>query len=250
MNRCLTIARVIMDSELPTSQQKLRPTALYLTIAIHAALILLALIPRNTPIAARGASLKVFDVPQGPPNPDPKPAQPLQPVRVPPQIVDAVLVPPPIIPLPVPSPVVVAMLAQSDIDAKGGACDLTDPVRAALIESPLVQERLARMPRAHRSVANAIMVWNVDWIVSDHRLDIEALDAIRDVVAGTIAAASDDCRMQDQSGPRLIILPGADTNIVLALGSGAWRWQDVLQTARPDWSSAQRIAETQVSPIN
>ena len=202
-----------------------------------------------TPIAVRSASLKVFDVPQGPPNPDPKPAQPRQPLRVPPQIVDAVLVPPPVVPLPVPSPVVAAMLAQSDIDAQGGACDLTDPVRAALLESPLVQDRLARMPRAHRSVANAIMVWNVDWIMSDHRLDVEALTAIRDVIAGTVAAASETCRMQNQSGPRLIIIPGTDTNIVLALGSGAWRWQDVLQTARPEWSSDQRIAGT-VSPVD
>ena len=224
--------------------RKLRPTALYLTIAIHAVIVLLALLPAAAPIAVRGASLKIFDVPQGPPDPDPEPARPRQPLRVPPQSVDAVVVPPPIIPLPAPSAIVVTMLAQSEVDARGGACDLTDPVRAALLESALVQDRLTRMPRAHRSVANAIMVWNTEWIVLDHRLDFEALDAIRDVVAGTVAAASETCRLQGQNGPRLMIIPIADTSIVLAIGSGQWRWQDVLQTARPDWSDAQLLGGT------
>jgi hypothetical protein len=76
------------------------------------------------------------------------------------------------------------------------------------------------------------MVWNANWVMPDTSLQPAAFDDIRDVVATTVAAASEACRVQPQGGPRLILLPGTTENVVLALGSGTWRWQDVLDTAR------------------
>ncbi len=127
----------------------------------------------------------------------------------------------------------VALLEQADSQAAGGACDLTGPVQAALQSSEGVTTNLPRIPRGGRSVANAIMVWNTDWVAADAKLDATALATIRDVVAGTIAAASPACRLQPQGGPRLIVLSGVRENTVLAMGSGMWRWQDLLDTARP-----------------
>jgi hypothetical protein len=226
-----------------------RRTSLIVTIAAHVGLFAILMIPVAQPVRVQAASLKLFDVKPGPPEPETNPQKPRQPVPVPPQPTETIVVPPPIIPLPVPSAVVVALLEQSDQADQGGACDLTGPVQAALEESVDVQMTLPRIPLARRSVANAIMIWNLDWVTSDDRLDVKARETIRDVVAGTIAAASPECRLQPQGGPRLVILPGEDGNTVLALGSGQWRWQDLLETARPGWSDDQLLASAKPALI-
>lgn len=226
----------------PLTPPSVRRTSLILTIAAHVGLFGILMTPTARPVRVQAASLKLFDVQPGPPAPKVQTPKPRQPQPVPPQPPEPVIVPPPVVPLPAPSAMVAALLEQSDEAAQGGACDLTEPVRAALEENAEVQASLPRIPRAHLSVANAIMVWNVDWVLSDDRLDAKILDSIRDVVAGTIAAASSECRLQPQGGPRLIILPGQTGNIVLALGSGQWRWQDMLETARPGWTDSQLLA--------
>lgn len=156
-----------------------------------------------------------------------------QPEPVPPTPPQPIIVPPPVIPLPTPNETVIAMLRQTDAAAVGGACDLTEPVQAALRESEAVAASLPEIPEERRSVANAIMIWNTQWVALHETLDPAAMTAIRDSIAGTIAAASPECRLQPQSGPRLIVLPGVGDTTVLALGSGVWRWQDLLETARP-----------------
>lgn len=142
----------------------------------------------------------------------------------------------------------------------GGACDLTDPVQSALQANPDVRARLPMIPADQRSVANAIMVWNAGWLHSDDAAAKNAYAAIRDVVAGAVMAASDACRSQIQSGPRLVflhgvILPGdRGQTTVLALGSGQWTWQQVADTAftpadRPMTGSARfTAANTPLAP--
>lgn len=166
--------------------------------------------------------------------PDAKPPTPLQPELVAPKLPAPVIVPPPVIPLPTPNETIVAMLEQRASLASQGACDLTEPVQAALRQSEAVAASLPQIPQARRSVANAIMVWNAQWVALHETLDPAAMAAIRDTVAGTVAAASPECRLQPQSGPRLILLPGATVTTVLALGSGVWRWQDLLDTAQQE----------------
>lgn len=78
------------------------------------------------------------------------------------------------------------------------------------------------------------MVWKAAWLGEDERLDPQAVAVIRDVVAGTIAAATPECRLQAQTGPRLLFFAGSGDTVVLAVGSGAWRWQDLVDTARSD----------------
>lgn len=203
------------------------------TAVVHIGLFALLLLPGHGGKEPQQAAITLFDVPPAPAPPAPEPMRASQPKPVPPTPPRPILVPPPEVPLPVPSPLVVALLEQADTQATGGACDLTGPVQAALQSSEAVSTSLPRIPRGQRSVANAIMVWNVDWVAADAKLDATAVAAIRDVVAGTVAAASPDCRLQPQGGPRLIVLSGIGENIVLAVGSGAWRWQDLLDTARP-----------------
>ncbi len=200
--------------------------------AAHLALFALLLMPSRAPTQLRSPTLSVFDV-SGPPLPRSAPPRLAQPKVVPPTPPEPIVVPPAEVPLPTPSATIVAMIEQSEASSQGGACDLTAPVQAALQSSEAVRATLPRIPRDQRSVANAIMVWKAAWVPEDQQLDAVAIASIRDVVAGTIAAASAECRLQPQTGPRLLLVPDADDTVVLAVGSGQWRWQDLVDTARP-----------------
>jgi hypothetical protein len=212
----------------------LRARMLAATIAIHAGLLAFLLSAhRETQSVAFSSPMSTIDL-AAPPGPA-QPAKPPQPKPVPPTPPQPVVVPPPVVPLPLPSDMAVALLDQSVMQATGGACDLTAPVQEALRTSEAVQAALPMLPRPSRSVANAVMIWDANWVAFADAPDLSVRDTIRDAIAGTVAVASEECRLQMQGGPRLLILPLGDTQtIVLALGSGQWRWQDLLDTARPD----------------
>lgn len=162
------------------------------------------------------------------------PPKALQPEPVKPTPPQPIVVPPPEILFPTPNTLLIAMLDQTASAANGGTCDLTAPVQAALQSSEAVRASLPLIPPDKRSVANAIMVWKVAWLAEDQQLGATAVDVIRDVIADTIAAATPECRLQPQTGPRLLLLSGPGDTVVLAVGSGQWRWQDLLDTAHPD----------------
>jgi hypothetical protein len=210
------------------------------TVAVHVGLFGLLFIPNRAEPQSIKPTLSVFDIsatstnPEAPKAPQPKPVRP-----TPPQ---PIVVPPPEILLPTPNTLLVAMLDQTESAANGGTCDLTAPVQAALQSSDAVRASLPLIPPDKRSVANAIMVWKVAWLAEDQQLDATAIAVIRDVVADTIAAATPECRLQPQAGPRLLLLSGAGDTVVLAVGSGQWRWQDLLDTARSDLTGEGMLA--------
>ncbi len=210
-----------------------RSTAAFATFAIHAVIIAVLMIPMVAPPRSAPRTLAIFDISVSAAMPSAKPPQNPQPEPVTPKLPQPVIVPPPVIELPTPNETLVATLEQTASVSAGGACDLTEPVQAALRDSEAVAASLPQIPQTRRSVANAIMIWNAQWVALHETLDPAAMAAIRDTVAGTIAAASPECRLQPQRGPRLILLPGLNETTVLALGSGVWRWQDLLDTAQP-----------------
>lgn len=164
--------------------------------------------------------------------------------------------PVPVAPLPLPavstlSPDVVSLLAQAA--TQGSACDLTAPVQASLRGDPQVMNTIGLLPRDARSVANAVMVWNHDWVSPD-QLDPIVLSSLRSTIVASVEAATPECREASQSGPRFLSL-GNDDATVVVLGSGQWRWQDLVETAHPSTmvSSAGGMAATQppvVTPEN
>jgi hypothetical protein len=207
---------------------------------VHVGLFGLLLIPNRAEPQSIKPTLSVFDISATSTNPEPPKAPQPKPVRpTPPQ---PIMVPPPEILLPTPNTLLVAMLDQTESAANGGTCDLTAPVQAALQSSDAVRASLPMIPPDKRSVANAIMVWKVAWLAEDQQLDATAIAVIRDVVADTIAAATPECRLQPQSGPRLLLLSGAGDTVVLAVGSGQWRWQDLLDTVRSDLTGEGMLA--------
>jgi hypothetical protein len=203
------------------------------TAAINAALLVLILLPSRSEPRLAASVLTVFDVAAVSTAPEPEPPEAPQPEPVEPTPPQPVVVPPPEVPLPVPNEIAVAVRDETTNAANGGACDLTAPVQAALQSSAAVRLSLPRIPAERRSVANAIMVWKVAWLAEDEQLDAAAIAAIQGIVAQTVAAATAECRLEPQVGPRLLLLAGTGDTIVLAVGSGQWRWQDLLDTARP-----------------
>lgn len=224
-----------------------RATAVFLTLLVQLVIVVLALSSFDRAAKKDSPALATFAIEQpGPPAPEPP--KPPQSVEVPPQPVEPVIVPI-VPPLPTDNALVVALLAQADATASGGGCDLTAPVEAALQADTNVAETLPLIARDRRSVANALAVWNQLWITADAKFPEPALEAIRETVRLTVVAASDACRSQTQSGPRLIYFIGQDRTTVLALGSGEWTWQQVADSADPQFLLREATLASGNSPL-
>lgn len=103
-------------------------------------------------------------------------------------------------------------------------CGLTDAVAAALQADPAVGDAVRRIPHGARSVANAVLVWNGDWVDPASVGGPAVLDTIRIAVQASVAAAPKACRTAAVIGPRLVLIADRSRPMVLALGSGVWAW--------------------------
>lgn len=112
---------------------------------------------------------------------------------------------------------------------QAGGCELGVKLQAVLQSDDAITASLDAIPSAEQSVASAVMVWNTDWLpVAAARLS-RSHASIRDVVSASIAAATFECRAQPQIGPQLLVVRSRSRSMVLAFGSGRWRWQDLIE---------------------
>lgn len=194
-------------------------------VAAHGALLaMVALSPAPSGRVAETRSIALFDVaapaaaavpPTLPAEPVARPAQPEELVFELP--VADIATPQSIIP----SPPIVAS-AVPGLGADGAPCDLAGAVLHVLRSDPASLQAIDAVPAADRSVANAIMLWDGGW-TRDARLD-----PVRTRIGDAIAAARSECRDAPQGGPSLIALPGGERTTMLVLGSGRWRWADLI----------------------
>lgn len=110
----------------------------------------------------------------------------------------------------------------------GGGCDLGETIRTRLLSDAAALRELTNYPVTDRSVANAIQLWNGDWLAGAQDTGAPALPEVRDVIFAAVAEAPDACRAAPLQGPRFVFLtaPGT-TPLVLVMGSGDWRWGDL-----------------------
>ena len=97
------------------------------------------------------------------------------------------------------------------------------------------------IPRPARSVANAVMLWDGGWVESPGRA-AAGVTAIRMALIVGVRSAPPACQLQLVRGPELIILTAGGESTVLAIGSGEWRWGDLLD------AGYQLTAMTQPGP--
>ena len=107
----------------------------------------------------------------------------------------------------------------------GGGCNTAWTVQEALRRDPLVREAVDNANR----LGKAVMVWNGDWVRNGSQ-DGKGLSAVREAISWAVAFAPEACRNQQVHG--LVLLSLADGNTRFAIGSGEWRWSDLLGVRR------------------
>ena len=107
-----------------------------------------------------------------------------------------------------------------------GDCVAADAVQSALSAAPEVRLALAQVPVGQRSVADAVVIWNVTWTALASA-DDAPLASVRNVVTRTLRALPSACVGASVTGPRFFLIETPGGVMVLTFGSGNWRWQDV-----------------------
>jgi hypothetical protein len=110
----------------------------------------------------------------------------------------------------------------------GTTCDVAYTLERGFGDDPLLSAQLARIGPESRSVANAIMVWDGRWVELGGGAPDDALETLRRAIVEAVRAAPPECLTEELSGPRFIAVTRSDTTTVLVLGSGTWRWEQVL----------------------
>jgi hypothetical protein len=80
-------------------------------------------------------------------------------------------------------------------------------------------------------VANAVMLWDGRWIDPDRIGGPATIVSIQTVLAETLQSQSVACRMELISGPVFLPVENRTGTMVLAMGTGTWRWTDMLTPA-------------------
>ncbi len=124
-----------------------------------------------------------------------------------------------------PSETQLAQAATASSGAPGGECNMIRLLQDALRKDASIRAAVAEADR--RVGGKAIMLWNGDWITSRGE-DGKGLASVREVMEVEIAFAPQACKAGVMHGLVLFSLndgPGASR---LAMGSGVWRWSDLL----------------------
>jgi hypothetical protein len=128
-----------------------------------------------------------------------------------------------------------ATVAGSDVgsggEGSGGGsrCDMAARLQAALRKDPLVRTAVGGV------AGKATLLWNGDWVRSSGE-DGKGLAALREAIMWEVAFAPAACRTQPVHGLVVLSLNGLAGPTRLALGSGNWRWSDLL-TPHPGTSA-------------
>ena len=228
----------LADDKRPLSR-KGRIRGVLMAVTAHGAIIagLLAVhsplpMPPETP--AMVVSL-VQDAPPPPPAPVPAPADP-KPTAPPPKrtVVKTVPPPPDVKPVyaqkaPVPnwgpevseSELAGAATAGSGSGSGGGVCDMARMIQTALRKDRLVQNAVGG------AGGRALKVWDGDWVRSNGE-DGKGIAAVREAILWEVGFAPAACKNQPMRGLVLISLGEGPGSPRLVIGSGAWRWSELL----------------------
>ncbi len=212
-----------------SSRLRRRHLLLPVILLVHL-LILMALTFFGPSIAPRvppiGSPLSIFDVNVT----ETKVSRPKPPP--PPEVAD-IVVPEPIVELelelPAPPTKPLFDAAAAARAGFGTTCDLAGTLGRAFEENPILRHELSRIGRDSRSVANAIMFWDGDWVEMPGRAPADALHTLRRGIVEGVQAAAPECLSEDVAGPRFISVRETNSTMTLVLGSGTWRWQQILE---------------------
>jgi hypothetical protein len=104
----------------------------------------------------------------------------------------------------------------------GGGCNMLRRLQTALRKDAMVQAAVAE---AHQG--RPIMVWNGDWVRHPSQ-EGSGLAAVREAIMWEVGFAPPACRTESVRGLVLISLNDRPGSARLVVGSGQWRWSDLL----------------------
>lgn len=111
-------------------------------------------------------------------------------------------------------------------------CDIERGVADTLARDPAARAAFAAIGPA-RAETGAVNLWNGDWVTPPDPDDAARLSALRPGVRTAVAAATRACADTEQVGPRLIPIAGQVRPTLLVIGSGRWRWHDLMLATSP-----------------
>jgi hypothetical protein len=130
-----------------------------------------------------------------------------------------------------------AQAASLPLQAAGGkSCQILETLKLGLQGSAAVKAALLLIPAQSLSVSKAIVLWDGHWIDSPSVGGSSNLAPIKEAVLQVVGQAPPICQVELLRGVRFITLGDARDTTVLAFGSNAWRWIDVLATLSPTTS--------------
>jgi hypothetical protein len=106
-------------------------------------------------------------------------------------------------------------------------------VQAALRKDGIVRTAVSSF------AGRAIRVWNGDWVRSLGE-DGKGLAAVREAVMWEIAFAPAACKSEPVRGLVVVSVDSPEGRVRLALGTGQWRWSDLLANAETSAGSSLR----------
>lgn len=115
----------------------------------------------------------------------------------------------------------------------GGAqdeCRLGVVLAGRMQSDTSLSEHLVALPRDARSVANAVMLWDGGWVPARAPDAESAMAGVRAALRQAAVGLEAACLEEMQTGPNLLTVVIDKGATVLVVGSGAWRWSDVLET--------------------
>lgn len=108
----------------------------------------------------------------------------------------------------------------------GGSCDMVARLQTKLREDDDIRRTVAEV---QRSVGGrALLVWDGDWRQNPGQAG-KGLAGVRQAIALEVAFAPAACRTQAMRGLVLVTLSDAPGGARVALGTGRWRWSDLLR---------------------
>ena len=129
---------------------------------------------------------------------------------------------------PVSQPAVANDPNSTALAAPAGGCATLNVVMTALVSDPAAVTAVINAPPETRSIAEAVVIWNVGWSNAASSLDAP-LGPARTVVEQSLLTVADACLDEQVAGPRLMPVPDdAGGTMFLVIGSGNWTWRELV----------------------
>lgn len=201
-----------------TSRPKERAGAMMVVVALHVAALTLLLAQKASfvpPLQKPGVmtvSLEALASPKAPP-----PSIPSDIIRE--AVAEAKL----------------AIMTDTSSDSEAiadGGCQVLAQVSDGILNDPAALLAANNAPPETRSIAEAVVMWNQNWIEAASSLQ-EPLWPARAAVERSLASLPVECLDEPIAGPRLIPLPTGMGTTFLVFGSGEWTWRQVGLSSQP-----------------